>query len=340
MAKTPADPRVIAISGTDPVLVIEKVEEVLQLAGIDISDTFDHVEVDAIETDAPTILQSVTTIPFLSSKRSVVVRRANRLKESDVESLSAALPSLPQTGLLVLVFESTDDEAKGASLKAAAKKAGELIEVRSPKREEIIREVEKRAKAAGLTFQGRAAHELVEMVGDDITETVSELGKLVPACAKNGKIGSKDVREIVVPSREYRVFVLLDEVCMGRLGPALTQLDRLLSSNSKVEEAAMRHLLPQMHKQLLMVYQARALADERAPMNSPTFLHPGYSLADRTDFQRNKASGFARKLSLPTISRLLRLVLETDMRLKGQLAQANPRESLERMLAEMCVVAT
>lgn len=339
MAKRNPDHRVIAISGADSVLVIEKLAEVLRESGIDPSDTFDHVELDATETDATAILQGVTTMPFLSAKRSVVVRRANRLKESDVEALSVALPGLPASALLVLVFEPTGEEAKGAVLKTAVKKVGELIELGSPKHEEIIREIERRARDAGLTFEGKAAHELVEMVGDDMSEAVSELGKLIAACKEHGAITSQDVREIVIPSREYRVFVLLDEVCWGRLGPALTQLDRLLSSSSNVQEAAMRHLLPQMHKQLLTIYQARALADERAPLNSPSLLHPGYSLAERTEFQRQKTMKFARRMELSKISRMLRLVLEADMRLKGQLAQANPRESVERMLTEMCIVA-
>jgi DNA polymerase-3 subunit delta len=335
-------PPVVAISGKDSVQIEEELNRVLTDAGIDLTDGFDHAELDGIDTDASAIVQAATTIPFLSTKRSVVVRRADRLKDSDVEQLATVLPNVPKTSLLVLVFEPLDDGAKGAALKTAAKKAGQLIEIRPPDRAKVIAELKDRAKRGGVAFEPKAAEHLADLVSDDLSEAVSEMSKLMSACRSKGSISITDVNEIVIPSREYRVFVLLDEVCSGRLGPALAQLDCLISSSATVEQAAMRNVLPQMHKQLLLIYQARSISDARLSLTSPEAemaLSTKYSLAAQKDFSRSKATSFARRLTLNQVSKLLRLVLETDMRLKGQLAQATPRETVERMLAEMCMVA-
>ncbi len=341
MAVSGVSPSVVAISGSDPLLIIEALQASLAEAGIDPVDSFDHVDLDGIETSAAEILQSATTIPFLSPRRSVVVRRADRLGEADVDALSTALPTIPASGLIVFVFEPLGDAAKGAALKSAAKKAGRLIEVKSPDRSVIITELKKRAGEAGLLFDRDAAEKMCDLVGSDLSEAVSELGKIIAACSSTGKVTVDDVKQIVIPSQEYRVFLLLDAVCEGQLGPALTQLGRLLSAMPKAEDAAMRNVLPQMHKQLLNIFQARALLDERVSLDSPDakrYLSEAYSLANANDFPRKKATAFARRLSLAQVAALLRLVLETDMRLKGQLPQATAEETLERMLAEMCLI--
>ncbi|MCW5947221.1 MAG: DNA polymerase III subunit delta [Fimbriimonadales bacterium] len=342
MAQQTSAPAVVAIAGRDTVQIEEELSRVLTDAGIDLTDGFDHAELDGIDADASAIVQAATTIPFLSAKRSVVVRRADRLRDSDVEQIAAMLPNVPKTSLLVFVFEPLDDGAKGVALKNAAKKVGQLIEIRPPDRAKVIADLKDRAKREGIAFEPKAAEHLADLVSDDLSEAVSELSKLLSACRSKGAVSIADVNEIVIPSREYRVFVLLDEVCSGRLGPALAQLDRLISSAATVEQAAMRNVLPQMHKQLLLIYQARAIADARTPLTSPEAemsLNTKYSLAAQKDFSRSKATSFARRLTLRQVARLLRLVLETDMRLKGQLAQASPRETVERMLAEMCMVA-
>jgi DNA polymerase III delta subunit len=243
--------------------------------------------------------------------------------------------------LIVLVFEPVGDAAKGTALKSAAKKAGRLIEVKSPDRSVIIKELKKRAGEAGLSFDRDAAEKMCDLVGADLSEAVSELGKLIAACGSTGKVTVDDVNQVVIPSQEYRVFTLLDAVCEGKLGPALTELGRLLSAMPKAEDAAMRNVLPQMHKQLLNIFQARALLDERVSLASQSakqYLSEAYSLANAREYPQRKAMTFAKTLSLAQVSALLRLVLETDMRLKGQLAQATPEETLERMLAEMCLI--
>jgi DNA polymerase III delta subunit len=75
------------------------------------------------------------------------------------------------------------------------------------------------------------------------------------------------------------------------------------------------------------------------PDQAAHLLPKGRNLANAHSFVRDKLMRAARNLTLDQVEGLLRCVLEADMRMKGQLPSANPRESLERLLAEMCEIA-
>ena len=341
MPNPPELPTVVALYGSERVTILEQLDKLLEAAGANEEGAFDYAEVDGRTASVTEILDACATAPFLAPKRTVVVRRAQKLDKAGSGALARALPSVPNTALIVLVFDP-DDEAKDLSkdpLVVAAAKAGKAIACESPKGAALTRQLMERAKTAGGELTRQGADSLAQVVSGSLTLASAELEKLL-LYAGGQKIDENMVRKVAAPSDTWKVFELLDAAVQGRLGLALENLKYLLEETSSPQEAAMRYLLPQLHRQVRLLWQARACLDEGVPPERAAHLLPkGRNLANAHSFVREKLTRAARRLTLDQIATMLRCILEADMRMKGQLPSASPRETLERLLAEMCEIA-
>jgi DNA polymerase III delta subunit len=341
MPAQPDLPTVAALYGSERVTILEELRKLTDAAGGNDDGAFDYAEFDGRAAAATQILDACATAPFLAVRRTVVVRRAQRLDKSNSATLAKALPHVPATALLVLVIEPEDDLKDYAKdpLVVAAGVAGKAIACESPQGAALARQLIARAKSAGGELTKGGADELARLVSGSLTLASAELEKLV-LYAGDQKIDEAVVRKVAAPSQTWKVFELLDAVMQGKLGVALQNLKYLLEETGSPQEAAMRYLLPQLHRQLRLLWQARACLDEGIPPENAARVMPkGRNLANAHSFVRGKLTQAARNLPLDRIAEMLRCVLEADMRMKGQLASANPSETLERMLAEMCEIA-
>ncbi|MDQ2986386.1 MAG: DNA polymerase III subunit delta [Armatimonadota bacterium] len=334
-------PTVIALHGAERVIILEKLGELLQSVGAMDDGAFDHAEFDGRSLSPAAVLDACATAPFLAARRTVVVRRAQSIDKANSAVLAKSLPSLPSSALLILVFEH-DEETKDFAkdpLVLAAGKAGKAIACESPQGAALVRQLMDRAKVAGGEMTKPAAEALSQLVSGSLTLATAELDKLL-LYAGGQKIDEQMVHKVAAPSQTWKVFELLDAVVQGRLGVALENLKYLLEGTSSPQEAAMRFLLPQLHRQVRLLWQAKVCQVEGlAPEKAGHLLPKGKNLANSHSFVRDKLSRSARDLSLDQIAAMLRCVLEADMRMKGQLPFATPKETLERLLAEMCEIA-
>jgi len=334
-------PNVIAIHGSERVTILEKLDEVLTSAGSLDDGAFDYEELDGRSSSAQEIADACATAPFLSARRTVLVRRAHRLEKAASATLTKSLGALPPTALLILVFEP-EDEAKDFGkdpLVTAVRKAGQDFVCDSPQGAALVRQLMERAKAHRGEITKQGAETLSQVVSGSLTLAATELDKLL-IYADRSPIDPEMVRRVAAPSQTWKVFELLDAVIAGKLGLALLNLKYLLEGTTSPQEAAMRFLLPQLHRQVRLLWQAKAMQAERLSIANAAHLMPqGKNLANAHSFVRDKLLRSARNVSLDQVAAMLRCILEADMRMKGQAAAANPRESLERLLTEMCEIA-
>ncbi len=334
-------PRVVAIHGSERITILEKLDEVLTSAGSLDDGAFDYTELDGRSTSAQEISDSCATAPFLAARRTVLVRRAHRLDKPASASLAKSVATLPPTALLVMVFEPEDEGKDFAKdpLVVAIRKAGKDYACESPQGAALVRQLMERAKAAKGEIAKPAAETLAQIVSGSLTLATAELDKLLLYC--DGKpIDPQTVIRVAAPSQTWKVFELLDAVIAGRLGVALQNLKYLLEGTTSPQEAAMRFLLPQLHRQVRLLWQAKACQVEGLSVDQSAHLLPqGRNLANAHSFVRDKLLRAARGLSLDQVEAMLRCILEADMRMKGQAAAAGPKETLERLLAEMCEIA-
>jgi DNA polymerase-3 subunit delta len=190
------------------------------------------------EVSVEAVVQSAMTLPFMTRRRLVVVRRAQALAAKGAEALAAyARDPNPATCLLLLA-----DEALGASrerrtdhwlLTAVPSTAIVTLPLRRGRALEDW--LKQRAAADALVVTDEAARLLVQWVGEDSARLLGETRKAALAGGPdNRKVGVNEVTAIVGEHRVSEVFELTRAVERRDLGLALRTLDRLLATEEPV----------------------------------------------------------------------------------------------------------
>jgi DNA polymerase-3 subunit delta len=333
--------RVIGISGGEELLIRRAINDLIAGAGLE-KDDYDLQHLSGDANPPSDWLGSVGTIPFLAPRRIVVVKNATKAKPEDISGDS--LKALPETSLLILVLDedSTGDERKGGTKKKTFEKvitqAGGAVfsfELDPKKAKEDIRsEVAKRGK----TIHPQALELLTEMVGGSVSRAYEELDKLV-LFAAHDQISEGDVRSIVVASREWNIWRMIDTMIQGDIPECLRQLKIILSNKDKVEDVAFGQLFPLVSRQLRLLYQGRLCLDAGVTPDRPGELINSFphkpNITSISDYQRNSVMRASRNLSLTQIGKAMQHLSEADARLKGMGASFSGMDTIERLVFDL-----
>jgi len=336
-------PAVVALTSTEPFLRLQRLGELRALAG---EHGFDLVEFSGQDVRAVELMDAAKGLPFLGERKVVIVRNAERISSGEREALAPRLAELDERALVVFVIEPNDEQKslpRTDPLMKAIASVGTIEEANADKTQ-VAGAMRAGAESLGATLDGAAARALLEMTSEHITAAMAELEKCALFVGEGGRITQAVVREVATPSRDFQVFKMLDAICSGNATAALQRLDDLLARGAKPEASAFRFVFPLLHRQLRLLYQARAcrdlhLKDEASDEIAPA-KHSWPEVARRGGYQREKFRSVARVLTLEQIATLLELLLAADAELKGQIPSISPRETLERMVVAMCSVAS
>ena len=232
-------PSIALLHGADELLLDDALALVAQGLFADASERAlgrEVLEGDGVSVE--TVVRSAMTLPFMTARRLVVVRRAQQLAAKGAETLTAyARDPNPATCLLLLA-----DEALGASrerradhwlLSALPPSALVTLPVRRGRALEDW--LKQRAAAEGLTVSDEAARLLVQWVGDDGARLLGEARKAaLVGGADHRRVGVNEVTAVVGEHRVSDVFELTRAVERRDLGQALRTLDRLLATEEPV----------------------------------------------------------------------------------------------------------
>jgi DNA polymerase-3 subunit delta len=343
-----AKKRVILLSGNEEQLRRRALREILEHLGVE-RDDFDLEYRSADESTPVEWIASAGTAPFMAERRIVVVRSLLRC-EADFNMFNLA--NLPESALLILVADeepaNSDDKSRKMSTlrgkweKAVAEGGGHVEQFKiDPKA--VKENVRAEALKAGKKLSDQAAGTLVEMTGGNISKALDELEKLVTFAGDGDQISEDHVREVVVPSREWNVYKMLDSITAGAAPEALRQLRILVGSQPKPEDAAFSRVLPMMTRTLRLIWQARLCVEAGCPPSNVTdevraLLPAKPNITGEHPYRHGALMQTARKANLRHLTRCLQILCDTDARLKGALSSFSTMDTLERMVLDMCVV--
>lgn len=338
----------VMISGDESALRRYALEQLLQAAEVQ-PDDFDLQTYEG-DTDHIDWIASAGTAPFLGNRRAVIVRHVLRMDLDRVKP--DAFKGLPPSALLILVADDENgDEDKQRRLKSwrnaweklVTKSGGDVIkcDVNPKEVKDLVRsEIAKSDKR--ITDQ--ALETLTEMSAGNASRALEELPKLVAYVEPEKTIQESDVREVVMPSREWNVFKLVDSVVDGDVGESLRQLRILVGSPQKAEDAAFRNILPQLSRMLRLIWQARVCVDAGVqPANANEYIKASFlsrpNLMGEHEFVRGKALRAARRMTLDQVGEMLQILSDADAGIKGMLASFTAMETLEQTVLKMAEVA-
>jgi DNA polymerase-3 subunit delta len=194
------------------------------------------LEGDAMSVEA--IVRSAMTLPFMTKRRLVVVRRAHALAAKGARELTAyARDPNPTTCLLLLAGESLSASRERRADHWLLGALPPAVVVALPLRRGRALEdwLKQRAAADGLTVSDEAARLLVQWVGEDGARLLGEARKAaLLGGVEHRRVGVAEVTAVVGEHRVSDVFELTRAVERGDLGLALQTLDRLLATEEPI----------------------------------------------------------------------------------------------------------
>lgn len=210
------------------------------------------------------VLDGLRTLPFLTERRLVVVKDADKFISEHREALESYLDKPSSTGVLLMMAKSFPARTRLAK-KASA--LGEVLPCEPVKAWELPKYVAEYAQRThGLKLGQEAATLLVELAGEDTGMLCSEVDKLAtyvgPGTGGKGKerIDPADVHVLVGNNRQYNVFNVIDAMTRGDKAEALTLLHQLFAQDREAQYRAVGAFAWHFRR----LYEARLLRDQGA----------------------------------------------------------------------------
>lgn len=344
--------RVLLLSGSEDVLRREALAEIREQLGDD--DGFDTESFVAGEIDAQNWMASVGTLPFLAQRRTVFVRHLLRLDAKDTLAvIEASMAALPASSLLVLVADDepgdddrqkTLDKRRSAWETAIKKLRGFVFEPKTDTKE-LHRMVKDRLAESGLTLSEKALTSLIEMTGGGLGRALEEADKLRLYVEPGAIVQAADVQAVVVPSRDWNVYKLVDAIVSGQLSQAMRQLRNLIGSSNKADSAAFQQIFPTLSSQFKLIWQARLCQEAKCDPQNPndavrSMLPMKGEISKEREWRIRPAVFAAKRLNLVRLTHCLGVLAEADARMKGQGASFSAIETLEQTVMRLVSIAS
>jgi DNA polymerase-3 subunit delta len=338
----------ILLCGDEDLLRRRALNQVLEGAGTGPED-LDYQAFDGQSSHPRDWIAAAGTVPFLADRRTVVVRH---LLLCDVDGLKGlSLAGLPPSSLLVLVA----DEESGADdrqqrMKTARKNWEKAVQSASgvvlsfePDQAAARSTIKDEVAKSGKSLAPRGAEVLLDMCGGSLSRALEELEKLLLFVGASESIAEREIRQVVVPSREWNVFKMTDAIVSDQVPEALRQLKTLMGNATKADDAIYRQILPMLSRSLRLLWQARICLDAgcnatTAPPEVRRCFPDRPDLSKEQPYRQGQVIATARRTTLDRIARALEVLSDTDARLKGALPGFSSLETMERMILELASV--
>lgn len=331
------------------------------------SEGFDLETVDGDSSSAEAVLSAVSTAPFMSERKVVVVERVERLSQDDQEAIAAFIPKLPALSCLILLAgenaasaskqsnskpseEDDEDEQKGrrekkglsTALQKAVKAHGTLVSFAKLRSNEMQSVATATARKLGKTLNPGAAAAISRAVEGSAALLEREIEKLAAYVGDREEITMADVQSVATLSPEDRVFALIDAIGGKQAGEAMRLLDETLAASPKPEGEVLR-ILALLARNFRLLYQMRFLKEAgvrsygSAPEEIRDLLPKDQSVLSLSEWQLRKLAPQAGCFTSAQLVQSLRAVLDCELAIKGLGAEAaSNRLSLEMLLVKLC----
>ena len=281
-------------------------------------------KIDGRKADVQRITDETYLFPLMCEKRCVLIEDFDiaSLSETSLSEFKEVLSSVPETTVLVFVFNSVEVDVKKNSWKniiSFVNKYGNTINCKYKTDAELVRYIAAWAKKKGVVFEGTAARYLIENVGKDMKKLEVEVDKL---CAyKNDYITKQDIDKLSAKTPEATQYMLPKAIFNKNVSQSLLILSDLI--DMRFEPIV---ILNAIVDSFIDVYRAKSAIDagKRAEELAEQF---GYG---RRAFVLTNAAKDAKKLSFKTICDCMDVLDDADERLKG--GERNPKMLLEQTI--------
>jgi len=273
------------------------------------------------DTDLKTVRDELLTISMWGDRRVVIVEDASDFVSAHRPALEKYAEKPAKKSLLILDVKSMP---KNTRLYKVVAKSGLVVDCTELKGAALNRWVADAAKRSyEKSIDSAAVGLLIELVGPNLGMLDQELSKLASYVGDLPNIDAEAVRRLVGGWKAETTWAMTDAVRDGRLGDALTALDKLLNSG----ESPYRIL-----GGITYVFRKLTVATElsRQGINLKAALKQAGAFPHEVD----PASRYLRRIGRPRAEQISKWLLTADTSLKGG-SRISERAQLELLLVQL-----
>jgi len=275
---------------------------------------------DPARVSASDVLDELRTLPFLTDKRVVLVKNADKFVSENRELLEKYFDNPCPTGILILTVSTWP---AGTKLARKLTKAGKLISITQPKPWQLPARLSRYANDAhNKNLTTETAELLVELVGENLGQLYSEIDKLALFADNQRVITIKHIESLIGHNRLFNAFAVIDAVIAGRAAAAIEKLRSMFAKDKTTEFTVVGAFAFHFRR----MFNAKALLDKGVNSNE---------VAKTLRLWGNKNAFFAQlqKVSLKQIGANLERLAKIDYEIKT--GRTNAKIAVEQLVLRL-----
>jgi DNA polymerase-3 subunit delta len=314
------DELIYVIAGKEESLVNVHCRELLDKLLEPSQRTTGLFDAEASSVSASEVLDELRTSPFLTDKRVVLVKDADKFISANRPPLEKYFNNPCSTGRLIFTVRTWD--ARTILAKKLAK-AGKLIKVTPPKRSELPpRLIKYASEAHDKKISRDAASLLIELTGDELPRLYSEIDKLALFADTEKAITAKHIESLIGHNRLFNAFTVIDAVTAGNIAVALERLRGMFAQDKSAGFSVVGAFAYHFRK----MFNAKAMLEKGART---------VEVARRCNIwsQQDKFFAQLRRINLKQIGGHIKQLAETDYAIKT--GQTKPHIAMEQFVLKL-----
>ena len=273
------------------------------------------------EVSPAEVISHARSMPFLAPNRLIVLRRTEKLNVANLELFLPYLERPADTTCLIFITAKTNFNMQ---FYKKIRAVGRAVNFVAPKENQVVPWIKRMAKSLDLQIDGQACAYLQRVVGNNLRDLYAELEKLG---IRHGKdpVGVEEVKALVIQSRVYSIFELMDHVSERKPSTSLAILNRYLEEEDK--RTAPLQIIGMLNRQIRLLLQTKVILEKGGGAKD---------VAKRLHlipFSAGKFSMQARKWSEKELEDGLKQLYGADGLLKSG---SRPRPVLENLIVSLC----
>lgn len=315
--------------GEEKYLISHYTNKLIDVALDGTINDFNFKKFKASDMSVDSLEELIEVLPFLSSKKCVVVSdlEIEKFNVTEIKKLKEIVSKIPETTVLIISQSNIDasiyKSSKRNSFIKLVEKHGNAVNLKKLSRLSLEKQIINWVKKLNLNISQNSVEKLIEYCGDDLLNLRSELEKL-SAFADNGEITEDDIELLVSKKAEANVFDLTKAVSQNNYDRALKILHILLEK--KEEPVAILSLLASNY---IDMYRVKVAKNSGVPTNQIAELFD----YKRKEFRLNLASKACDNYSVKDLRKYISFLKEIDLKLKS--SKDDNKILLEELLVKL-----
>lgn len=275
------------------------------------------------DTSVQMISDETYQIPLMSERRCVLIEDFDVASagEEEIDALKEVFSDLPETTVLIFVYNSiTPDDKKSSwsSVIRSASKNGCVIECKFKTDSELIKYIRAWGDKRKLAIDSNVARYLIETTGKDMKKLESEVEKLSSYC--KDYVTKADIDRISTKTPEATQYMLPKAILNENISGSLCILADLIDMN--YEPIIIVNAIAD---SFLDIYRVKTATDNGM---KPRDIAKIFNYSEKRLFVLDNAAKYSKRFSLATLERCFDILDRADSGIKG--SETNNRLLLEK----------